>query len=373
MIHVFIDTNRYLLLYGFTKEDLKKIRKIVNLIKKNKITLWLPEQVINEFKRNREKIPLEKCKQLENAVIDYKIPKLPKFPEFKNRLDEIKKFFDEIKKTEEKIKSKLESTISSIKSSLKDESLLADEIIEELFSVAKILKYDEEIINKAKIRFDLDIPPGKKGSYGDAVIWETLLKEIPKKENLYFVGFDNDFRSNIDNNDFSPFLLKEWKEKKKSKIISYKHLGEFTKRKIPEIEQSDKIIEEEKRLDKNYLITSTALNEAFKEIYKSTHNWKEIADSMNIYRNTIAHAIKPVSIPKELLKQQGELARQYTEAINKSLENMKFSSSIVSEALKAYGPFRESVAKEGIKKALKEAKGKEKKKDRGKDKKEKEN
>ena len=54
MIHLFIDTNRYLALYGFPRDELTEIGKIVDLIKNKKITLYLPEQVENEFKRNRE-------------------------------------------------------------------------------------------------------------------------------------------------------------------------------------------------------------------------------------------------------------------------------------------------------------------------------
>jgi len=369
MTHLFIDTNRYLVLYGFTKRDLEEIRKIVKLIKEGKITLWLPQQVIHEFNRNRDKIPLEKCEQLKKAITDYKIPKFPEIPEFKKQLKEIRESFEEIKKIVEKINSKIEKVIASIKSNLKKESFLADKIVEKLFSATKKIEYDQEIINKAKIRFDLDIPPGKKGSYGDAVIWETLLKYFPEGENLHFVGFDNDFRTNIDNNKFSPFLIKEWKEKKKSTIIPYKHLGEFTKSKIPEIEQSDKIIEEEKRVDKDYLITTTAWSEALKEMSKSALVWKEVADSMNLYRNTVAHALASANIPKELFRHQAELASQYTEAINKVLENVKFPSTAFTDALKAYGPFRKSIAKEGIKRALKETEEKEKTKEHKKGKK----
>jgi len=360
MIHLFIDTNRYLLLYGFSNEDLDKIKKLAQLIKDKKITLWLPEQVKIEFYRNREKIPLQKCEQIKKALSEYKIPKLPEIPEFEADLKELHKYFEEIKKIEEKINRKIDGTIQSVKEKLKKESFIADKIIEELFSLAKLIKYDDEIIKKARTRFDLDIPPGKKGSYGDAVIWETLLKEFPEKEQLYFVGFDNDFRSIIDENDFSPFLLKEWKNAKKADIKPYKHLGEFTKDKIPEIEQSDKIIDEEKRVDKNFLITATAFSEAFKEISKSTYAWKEIADSMNAYRNTIAHAIATVNIPKDVMRQQAELARQYTEAINNTLKNIKMPSSVFAEALRAYEPFRKSVAEDAIKKAIEESKEEEK-------------
>lgn len=361
MIHLFIDTNRYLLLYGFSEKDLEEIKKLSKLIKEKKVTLWLPEQVINEFLRNRHKIPLQKCESLKKTIQDFKIPRLPEIPEFKKEIEELGKNFEIIKKTNDEINSKVENLIKLVKSKIKEESFLADKIIEELFSIGNVLKYDEQIIDKAKIRFDLGTPPGKEGSYGDAVIWETLLEEFPEKEELHFVGFDNDFRSNIDDNEFSPFLLKEWKDKKKSDIVPYKNLGEFTKSKIPQIEQSDKIIEEEKKVDKKYLITTTALNEAMKEITKSTYAWKEIFESLTAYRNAIAHAVSMVNIPADIMRQQAEVARQYSEAINSTLQNIKMPSSIFFEAIKSLEPFRESIARDAIKEALEETGNQQKK------------
>lgn len=363
MIHLFIDTNRYLLLYGFSEKDLEEIKKLSKLIKEKKITLWLLEQVINEFLRNRHKIPLQKCESIRKLISDFKIPKLPEIPEFEKEIKEIEENFKIIKKTNDDINSKVENVIKLIKSKIKEESFLADKIIEELFSIGNVLKYDEQIIDKAKTRFDLGIPPGKEGSYGDAVIWETLLKEFPEKEELHFVGFDNDFRSNIDDNEFSPFLLKEWKDKKKSNIIPYKHLGEFTK--------SKKIIEEEERVDKKYLITTTALNEAMKEITKSTYAWREIFESLNAYRNAISNAVSMVNIPTDIVRQQAELARQYSEAMNMTLKNIKMPYSIFAEAVKSLEPFRESIAKDAIKEAREETgnqQKKEEKKDNEKDK-----
>lgn len=344
------------MLYGFSREDLDKIRKITQLIKKQKITLWLPEQVKVEFYRNREKIPLHKCEQIRKSLSEYKIPKLPEIPEFESDLKELQNNFDEIKKIEELINKKIESTIQSIKERLKQESFIADKIVEELFSVANILKYDEDVIKKARTRFDLGIPPGKKGSYGDAVIWETLLRDFPEKEQLYFVGFDNDFRSNIDETEFSPFLLKEWRTVKKSDIKTYTHLGEFTKDKIPEIMQSDKIIDQEEKVDRNFLITSTAVHDAIKAISISEQEWKEIRDSMNAYRNALVHATAKVNLPADFMMHQTELAKQYAAAIDASLINTKISSPIVAEALNAFRPFRQSAAEDAVKKAIEESK-----------------
>ncbi len=52
-MHVFIDSNIFLSFYHFTKDDLKELKKLVDSIKNQSITLYLPEQVINETRRNR--------------------------------------------------------------------------------------------------------------------------------------------------------------------------------------------------------------------------------------------------------------------------------------------------------------------------------
>jgi len=269
MINLFIDTNRYLSFYGFSKDKLEEIQKVIDLIKKGKIILWLPEQVINEFRRNRERIPLEKVGQIKKAILSNKYSKLPSIIGLEDKIDYINRLFEEVTKIGNEINSKIEEAAEVMIQELKRESMPADVIINQMLEVAKTLKYDSEIIDRARTRYDLRIPPGKEGSYGDAVIWETLLSEVPDKETLDFVGYDKDFKSAIDSKDFSPFLLKEWKEKKRAEIISYEHLGEFIKKRIPEIERPEKITEEEKRLDKKYLLTTSAWFEAAKEMIKN--------------------------------------------------------------------------------------------------------
>ena len=276
MINLFIDTNRYLSLYGFSKDKLEEIQKVIDSIKKGKIILWLPEQVINEFRRNRERIPLEKVGQIKKAAFSFKCSKLPDILGLEDKMDHINRLFEGVAKIGNEINSRIEEAVELMIQELKRESLPADAIIIKMFEVARTLKYDSEIINRARTRYDLGIPPGKGGSYGDAVIWETLLIAVPNKETLDFVGFDKDFKSAIDAEDFSPFLLKEWKEKKGAEIVSYEHLGEFIKKRIPEIERPDKITEEEKRLDKKYLLTTSAWFEAEKGILNTVEEFRRI-------------------------------------------------------------------------------------------------
>ena len=255
MIHLFIDTNRYLPLYEFKKERLEEIEKLINSIRENKVTLWLPEQVKNEFDRKREDWLLGVYKKIEKLIPKNDNFESPNIPESEDELNKIRQIHETINDNKAKINSIVEDIKNKFEIKIKDGSFLADKIINNLFSSAKFIPYDETVIKKAFRRFDLGNPPGKKSSYGDSVIWETLLKDFPEGEDLHFVGFDNDFKSKLDKKQFSPFLIKEWSKEKKSKIISYNHLGDFTKAKIPEIKSSDKIIEQETKIDNEYRST----------------------------------------------------------------------------------------------------------------------
>ncbi len=53
MKNLFIDTNTFLSFYHLTNEDLEELKKLVVLIDSSEIRLFVPQQVKNEFVRNR--------------------------------------------------------------------------------------------------------------------------------------------------------------------------------------------------------------------------------------------------------------------------------------------------------------------------------
>jgi predicted nucleic acid-binding protein len=281
MINLFIDTNIYLRLYLLEEEVLQKF---VKRIRDKKITLWLPEQVINEFFRNRENELNYHVVNIEN-IIDKKIEgRIPKIPDCEDELKQIKEAQKTIEEEKKKITSILEGVKKKIKNKIKENAFFADQVIEQLFSLAIKIDYDEKIINRANIRNNLGNPPGKVGDYGDAIIWESLLEAIPEEVDLYFVGSDNHFKSKVDEDDFSPFLEKEWKEKKRSKIISFKKIGEFFKDQIPEIEKPDKIIKEEltayQEAMRNMPAAVTAYQEAMRNMPAAVTAYQEAMRNM---------------------------------------------------------------------------------------------
>ena len=132
---------------------------------------------------------------------------------------------------------------------IETENLKADKIIELLFSKAKKIIIDQELVEKAKLRFDLGNPPGKNKSYGDAINWESLLQNVEDYNDLYFIADDKDYFSEIINSNFNSYLQNEWTQRKGTKIKFYKTLSDFFKDVFPDIKLATE-------LEKDLLITN---------------------------------------------------------------------------------------------------------------------
>ena len=53
-MNLFIDTNIFLSFYHLSSADLEELRKLVVLIDQGRLKLYLPSQVVDEFRRNRD-------------------------------------------------------------------------------------------------------------------------------------------------------------------------------------------------------------------------------------------------------------------------------------------------------------------------------
>ena len=171
-MNLFLDSNIWLSFYHMTNDDLEELRKIVVLITQKKLVLYLPEQVINEFRRNRDGKIADAMKRLRDEKLSDQFPQMCKeYTEYQ----EIRQLIDKYKR----LKSRL---IEQLTSDYSNKELKADQIIEELFLKAESIVITDELWECAKRRYDLGNPPGKDGSYGDAVIWESLLLKVPQGE-----------------------------------------------------------------------------------------------------------------------------------------------------------------------------------------------
>lgn len=222
---IFIDTNVYLKFYHYSNDELEELRKLIVLIEQEEILLYVPNQVLNEFTRNREVKIADALKTFKEDKLNNSFPIfLKEYPEY----ELMKKAIIEYQKNKRIV-------LENIKIAIENNSLKADEIINELFEKAEIIEANDNLITSAKVRFDLGNPPGKNNSYGDALNWETLLQEDSIDEDLIFISDDKDYFSEIDNSKFNKYLEKEWENRKHSKIIFYKSISEFFKNKYPNI------------------------------------------------------------------------------------------------------------------------------------------
>ena len=229
-MNLFIDTNIYLSFYHFSSDDLDELNKLAIIMAERKVTLYLPDQVLDEFQRNRETKISQSLKHLKTQKLNLQFPQLCKdYPEYAIMRD-FQRQFDQ---AHSELLRKLSSDITA-------RTLKADKTIDMLFEQATKIPTTPELIEKARFRIEIGKPPGKKGSLGDAINWESLLSAVPSNE-LYFVSDDGDFCSAIDENLFSEYLKSEWQNKKGTSLSFFKRLSQFFKDTLPDIKLSGEL------------------------------------------------------------------------------------------------------------------------------------
>lgn len=209
---IFIDTNKYLDLFCYkdTKDSLALLDLVIKLVNDKKIRIILPNQVQEEFDRNKEKVFLEFDKNAQNisSVCSPDIPFLDK--------DKIKK----INKQVAEVKAEYNKKLLEFRN-------LTTEKIEVLFGLCTKLEETEDIINKGHLRTIKRNPPGKgSDSFGDAIIWESLLENCSDSD-IIIISRDIDFASRINNREINPYLKKEWHSKEQKNIKLYVSIVEF--------------------------------------------------------------------------------------------------------------------------------------------------
>jgi predicted nucleic acid-binding protein len=228
-MHLFIDTNVFLSFFHYSNESLEELRKLIALVKTSKVTLHLPEQVKDEFYRNRDTKIADALQKLKDEKVT------ENFPQICQEYEE----YQELRKVIEAYNKTKDALLKKIKEDFKQEQFKADDVIKKLFLAADKIKVSDDIFDKAKLRYELGNPPGKKGSLGDAINWECLLENVPRGTDLYFIANDGDYFSKTNNKNFSHFLEKEWAKKKRGEILLYRQLSVFFKEQFPEIKLAD--------------------------------------------------------------------------------------------------------------------------------------
>lgn len=231
---VFIDTNMLLDMYHLSGPDLEELRKFVKLIENGKIDLLLPQQVVDEYWRNRESVIADALKRFRETKAQTTIPNI------------IRTYAEavELRESAGKVNSMVGELTARARADIENGALKADEIVGELFSAVQVAAIDDEIVTRARRRIELGNPPGKKGSLGDAINWEWLMSNVPADEAspLCVLSADGDYESELVNGQLREFLLREWHGTHPDCAASLdKSLPEFLEREFPDIKLADEV------------------------------------------------------------------------------------------------------------------------------------
>jgi len=273
-MNIFIDTNVFLSFFHLSNDDLEELKKLAVLLRERRAKLWLPDQVVTEFRRNREVKIADAVKHLREQKLNLQFPVLCKdYGEY-----------DELRQLQRQYEQKHSRIIERIMGDVATEQLKADITIKQLFDTATKIDIDEELIDRAWLRYNIGNPPGKNNSLGDAINWEALLASVPDGEILYFLTDDKDYYSQLDKQLFNPFLLYEWREKKKADLVSYRLLSSFFREHFPDIKLATE-------LEKDISIRDLASSGSFAQTHSVVARLNRFTDYSAAQINDIVSAV----------------------------------------------------------------------------------
>jgi predicted nucleic acid-binding protein len=221
---LYIDTNIYLA-YMSPTSDTKSLKKLKKLIQDEKVDLVLPLKTKQEYMKHFESRITDEKEKLKksiekNLIVEGTDKSKEKTVLHEARIKKIKLFNRDIKKC----------AVEELKS-FKKHIVIVKKLIKEIFEIAKNLRYSDETVSKAIIRYAKDLPPKKTDhKFGDAIIWETLKENL--KEEIAIISKDGDFSDKL--------LFSEWKTYTKKKMTRFSALGQF----INTMDKTDKISQE---------------------------------------------------------------------------------------------------------------------------------
>lgn len=222
--HLFIDTNILLGFFAYSKDDLNQLDKLVNIITTKVVKLYVTQQVVDEFYRNRDaKLAesFEKFRPFGNEGCPSFMTSMPEYEAYKSALTALK-----TAKTALIEKSRLKADARELQ---------ADMLFKKLADLANVIPVDENSYAAAERRSRLGNPPGKSAStVGDQLNWELLLKQVPNNADLHVITKDSDYASKLDPSKPQVFLADEWQLKKSGTLFLHEQISLFFKVNYPD-------------------------------------------------------------------------------------------------------------------------------------------
>lgn len=251
MKHVVIDTNIYLNFYKLKGDQpIRMLKELTTLINTEDFELILPDQIRDEFVRNKYSNAVYKDQILnleEQLNVNFVSPPILQNSRYEqkvsNAVNKLRKYKKEI--------------VDEYKSRVFNENSKLNKGLTKLFSLATKVTHDNALLQTAYFRTIRNNPPRKDNrSFGDAVIWESILKDFTEQD-LVLISGDGDFESDMKKGSLNEFLQSEWKNITDRELTFYTNLGSFINDQSPEEKpiSEEEIQNEEEELDSVYLTT----------------------------------------------------------------------------------------------------------------------
>ncbi len=202
--------------YHFLSDDLEELKKLLVLLDSKDLTLYVTEQVLDEYARNRENKIADALGRLRDIKLNHQNPQLCQgYPEYQN-----------LRELQKQMQAFYSDLLTKLDADIAAQTLKADQLLESLVAKASRITRVEEVVGQARRRMELGNPPGKAGSLGDAINWESLLAGVPDAQDIYIIADDGDWASALDRYQFKNFFYNEWTVRKKA-IKKFATCGNF--------------------------------------------------------------------------------------------------------------------------------------------------
>lgn len=212
MYHIFIDTNVFLSYYRDSAGNTEEFARVLSKFSENSenYKVYVNNYLKDEILRNRASVLSQKKEEFSK---NFSLPK--SFPSIFRLLENFNQFEKDTITSEKSFQKLIKEYMEKANQNLFEQ----DRFIESFFSIYTPNPITNAHKGNARERLDFGYPPGKKGSYGDALNWSYLLTEVPQDSNLYVVSKDNDFSNPLNKSEINPYLAQEWKRVKNGDII----------------------------------------------------------------------------------------------------------------------------------------------------------
>jgi hypothetical protein len=254
-LHLFIDTNVLLSFYATAKDDLEELKKIIGLIEAKAITLYLPDQIKDEWLRNREAKLAASIGDMQKASLNVPIPR---FMVSYEETTELRKALAQAEKARA-------AAIDRAKIEANRLGINADWLVQAIFAAAGVLETTPDLLAAAQTRTTVGNPPGKPGSFGDRLNWEHLLARVPAGVSLHIVSKDGDFGSPLNKEAPHQFLKTEWNERKSATVHLHPELRPFLQTHFPQFKFA-------KDIAKQYAVDRLVSSKSYGQTRKAVAN-----------------------------------------------------------------------------------------------------